>query len=84
MFLGITCDAYRIRNPAGIWYTDRMIATNIIDRFLAPFAKLLPAETAQQLVDLKIDEQLQERLDFLADKANRGLLSDSERVEYEE
>ena len=61
-----------------------MNATSILDRFLEPVTQLLPAETARQILDLRIDPQLQARLDVLAEKANCGTLSDTERDEYAE
>ncbi|HEY5313252.1 MAG TPA: hypothetical protein VIK18_12065 [Pirellulales bacterium] len=61
-----------------------MNATSILDRFLDPVAQILPADTAQQIIDLHLDPQLQERLDVLAEKANQGTLSAAEREEYAE
>src|SRR5580658_4043011 len=66
------------------WYNCGMNATSILDRFLEPVTQLLPAETARQIIDLRIDPQLQARLDVLAEKANCGTLSDIERDEYAE
>jgi len=61
-----------------------MNATSIFDRFLEPMTRILPVETARQIVDLPIDPQLQARLDVLADKANKGTLTPDEREEYAE
>ena len=61
-----------------------MSATSILDRFLDPVAHILPPETAQQIVDMRIDPQLQARLDVLAEKANQGTLSAEEHEEYAE
>ncbi len=38
---------------------------------------------ARQLVDLRLDPQLQKQLDRLADKCNEGRLSPKERATYE-
>jgi hypothetical protein len=35
------------------------------------------------VVDLQIDAPVQERIDRLAERANEGILTDSERSEYE-
>jgi hypothetical protein len=55
----------------------------ILDRLLDPVTRCLTPEVAQQLVALRADPQLQERLDTLADKCTEGLLSADEREEYE-
>ena len=54
-----------------------------LDRLLDAVGRCLNAESAQQIVELRADSQLQARLDELADKANDGRLSDEERSEYE-
>ena len=54
------------------------------DRVIDPILGCLTHEVAQRIVDLKVDAQLQTRLDYLADRANEGLLSGSEREEYEQ
>jgi hypothetical protein len=40
-------------------------------------------ESARRVVDLQLDRPVQERIDGLAERANEGTLSDSERSEYE-
>jgi hypothetical protein len=72
------------RNPAASGILTRMNSTSIIEQFFEPVAEILPTETARQLVDLRLNPQLQARLDELAAKANLGQLTESERVEYEE
>lgn len=52
-------------------------------RGTAPIFALLTPEQTQRLADLQGDPDLEERLAQLAEKANDGLLSDSERAEYE-
>jgi hypothetical protein len=61
-----------------------MIAPTILDRLLEPVADILSPEAAQRLVDLRLDPSMQQRLDELAEKANRGELSNEEREEYEQ
>jgi hypothetical protein len=46
------------------------------------FAILTPGQM-RQLAELQTDEQLAERVSILADKANEGELSETERAEYE-
>ena len=60
-----------------------MSTTSILDRFLEPVVEFLPADTARKIIDLRIDPDLQARLDELAEKSNRGALSGDEREEYE-
>lgn len=45
--------------------------------------EFLPADAAQKIVDLRIDPKLQSRLDELAEKANQGTLTATERAEYD-
>jgi|GEM_PF-572623 len=70
--------------PAAVWYNCDMNVTTILDRFLDPVTQILPPDTARQILDLRLDPQLQSRLDVLAEKANQGSLSAEEREEYEE
>jgi hypothetical protein len=60
-----------------------MIRANILDRFLDPFEVFLTPEVAQRLVDFRVDEQTQARIDELADKCNEGQLTPAEREEYD-
>lgn len=60
-----------------------MSTASILDRFLDPVVEFLPADTARKIIDLRIDPELQDRLDELAEKANQGKLTTEERVEYE-
>ena len=62
-----------------------MSTPSVLDRFLDPMTECLTPEVAQRLLDtVFLDQQTQGRLDELADKSNRGALSDDERSEYEE
>ena len=60
-----------------------MIRANVLDRFLDPFGALLTPEVAQKLVNFRVDEQTQARIDELADKCNEGQLTLTEREEYD-
>lgn len=54
-----------------------------LDGLLDPLSRCLDAESARRLVEFQIDASVQERIDNLADRANEGVLTDSERSEYE-
>jgi hypothetical protein len=60
-----------------------MSAAGGLDGLLEPLSRCLDAESARRVVDLQIDPPVQERIDTLAERANEGTLSDSERSEYE-
>ena len=52
-------------------------------RLLAPVSRCLTPDVARELVNLRADPAMQERLDELADKSTEGTLTDDERKEYE-
>jgi hypothetical protein len=53
-----------------------------LDRLLEPFADCLSPDVAARIADLRADEEIQDRIDYLADRANEGLLTEAERDEY--
>jgi hypothetical protein len=53
-----------------------------LDRLLEPLAGCLSPDVAAKVADLRADEEMQTRIDYLADRANEGLLTDDEREEY--
>ena len=53
-----------------------------LDRFLEPLASCLSRDVAAKVADLRADEAMQARIDYLAERANEGLLTDDEREEY--
>jgi hypothetical protein len=53
-----------------------------LDRLLEPFADCLSPEVAAKLADLRADGPMQARIDYLAERANEGLLTEEEREEY--
>ncbi|MFO7906265.1 MAG: hypothetical protein R6U98_26645 [Pirellulaceae bacterium] len=59
------------------------INTTAFDRATDPVLKTLSREQVMQIVDFHADEQLQQRIEVLARKANEGELADEERAEYE-
>jgi hypothetical protein len=60
-----------------------MSTTSLLKRFLDPVVEFLPADTARKIIGLRIDPELQTRLDELAEKADQGTLSAAEPQEYE-
>jgi len=48
-------------------------------KMLEQLSHCLNAESAQRIVALRIDPEIQARVEVLADKANEGLLSQAER-----
>jgi hypothetical protein len=55
----------------------------LLDRWLDPVSKALNAEAARQLLDLRADDEMQHRVEELADRNTEGLLTAEERSEYE-
>ena len=60
-----------------------MSAASGLDGLLEPLSRCLDAESARRVVDFQIQAPVQERMDMLAERANEGTLSDTERSEYE-
>jgi hypothetical protein len=60
-----------------------MSATVSLDSLLEPLSRCLDAQSARRVADLHIDAPVQERIAELAERANEGVLSSSERSEYE-
>jgi hypothetical protein len=60
-----------------------MTRANVLDCLLDPFGAFLTPEVARRLVDFRVDEQTQARIDELADKCNEGQLTSAEREEYD-
>jgi hypothetical protein len=50
---------------------------------LDPLSECFDAAVAERIVALRLEPALQERIEELADRSNEGLLTDSERAEYE-
>jgi len=55
----------------------------LLDQIIEPFAECLTQEAARKIVAIRADEELQKRVDALADKANSGTLSETEQSEYD-
>jgi len=56
---------------------------HILQRILDPVGRCLTPEAARQVLQLRADTQAQARIDELADRNTAGILTASERAEYE-
>ena len=56
---------------------------NMVGKLLEPVFRTLPPEAARRIVDLEADEELQRRVELLAQKANEEELTAEELEEYE-
>jgi len=59
------------------------MSTTILGTIIEPFAECLTRASAQKIVAIRADATTQALVDALADKANRGTLTDDERSEYD-
>ena len=50
-----------------------------LDRLLEPIACCFSPEVAAKVADLRADDAMQSRIDYLADHANEGLIEDAAR-----
>ncbi len=68
-----------------LWYNQIMQLTQPIqlDKLLDPLARSLTPELAKILVDLDVDPSVRERSQYLAERANEGLLTEEEGIEYD-
>jgi hypothetical protein len=57
-------------------------AAHFMDRVLDPLAACLNREAAVSIIDLRIDPEIQARVEILAERANEGTLTPEERAEY--
>lgn len=62
---------------------SQIVEPSFLDRLLDPVSQCLTEESARQLVALRADPVLQERIELLADKCTEGELTPEEREEYE-
>ena len=60
-----------------------LTSADIIHRMLDPVAEAFNADAARRLSDLRIDPELQQHMERLADLANEGQLTPEQRSEYE-
>lgn len=60
-----------------------MIDAAAFDRATEPVLRIVSRDQAAQIIDFHGDEDLQRRIEELAEKANEGELTEEERAEYE-
>jgi len=58
-------------------------ATSVLDSLLGPLSECLDAESARRLAEFELADNVQARVEQLAQLANDGHLSEGERAEYE-
>ena len=58
-------------------------AFELLENSLHTMAECLTPQSARRIVAMKASEEVQQRIDELADKCNEGDLSAGERAEYE-
>jgi len=59
------------------------MSTTLLDQMIAPIADCLTVESAEKIVSLRAEPELQQRIDQLAERANRGILTPVEAQEYD-
>lgn len=59
-----------------------MSTINFLDRMLQPVAEVMSPEFAQQLINLKADDELLLHVEQLRKKANQGTMTAEEESEY--
>lgn len=57
-------------------------AAHSMDRILDPLAAMLNREAARSILNIRIDPEIQARVDGLAERANEGTHTPAERDEY--
>jgi len=62
---------------------SNMAATTLLERMVDPISRVLTPDAARQILQVRVDEETQRRIDELADKCNEGTLSAEERAEYQ-
>jgi hypothetical protein len=60
------------------------MSTTLLDQLVEPFAECLTPDAARKIAALRADDSLQARVDELAEKANRGTLTDDEAAQYDQ
>ena len=53
-----------------------------LNRLLEPITGCLSPEVAAKVAEMRADDEMQERIDYLADRANEGELTSAESEEY--
>lgn len=61
-----------------------MATVTLLERMVDPISRAFTREAAEEIVNLRVDDETQRRIDVLADKCNEGTLTPDERTEYQE
>lgn len=64
-------------------YNTYMTTATLLDKIFEPFAEVMTPEIAARFVAMRADDEVQRRMDELADKCTEGQLTDEERQEYD-
>jgi hypothetical protein len=59
------------------------MSTTLLDDLIEPIADCLTLEAAERIAAMRASAPLQQRVDELAEKANRGILTATEQAEYD-
>jgi len=73
-----------LERASGHGRSGRMSTLHGADRMLRPVTDSLTPDVARRIVNAPLDTETKARIDDLAAKANRGILTDGEREEYAE
>jgi hypothetical protein len=60
-----------------------MATASLLDEIFEPFSDVMTPETAARLVEMRASDDVQRRLDELADKCTEGTLTEEERHDYD-
>jgi len=64
-------------------YNSGMNSTNTLDRLLDPVGRSFGVKTAEALVNLRADADLQAKMEYLAERCTEGELTPDEKAEYD-
>jgi hypothetical protein len=59
------------------------MAATLLERMVDPISRVLTPESAEEILQVRVDEETQHRIDELADKCNEGTLTRDEGSEYQ-
>jgi hypothetical protein len=60
-----------------------MASSTLLERMVDPISRVLTPESARKILEVQADDEMQRRVDDLADKCNEGTLTADERAEYQ-
>jgi hypothetical protein len=60
-----------------------MASTTLLERMVDPISRVLTPEAARRILEVQADDEMQQRIDDLADKCNEGTHTAEERAEYQ-